>query len=51
MEYQLVIKFWRKSLDSEAFLDTLEGKLKEPWELPRCPTVMTSAPRRSTCSC
>lgn len=29
MEYQLVIKFWRKSLDSEAFLDTLEGKLKE----------------------
>lgn len=29
MEYQLVIKFWRKSLDSEAFLETLEGKLGE----------------------
>jgi len=29
MEYQLVIKFWRKSLDDEAFLATIEGALKE----------------------
>ena len=29
MEYQLVIKFWRKSLDDEAFLATIESALKE----------------------
>lgn len=29
MEYQLVIKFWRKSLADEAFLAAVEGKLKE----------------------
>ena len=29
MEYQLVIKFWRKSLADEAFLATIEGRLKE----------------------
>ncbi|MHA6203519.1 hypothetical protein ACXU4B_03735 [Dyella soli] len=29
MEYQLVIKFWRKSLADEAFLAAIEGKLKE----------------------
>ncbi|MDR3447605.1 MULTISPECIES: hypothetical protein [Dyella] len=29
MDYQLVIKFWRKSLADEAFLATMEGKLKE----------------------
>lgn len=28
MDYQLVIKFWRKSLDSEAFLATIEDDLK-----------------------
>lgn len=27
MDQQLVIKFWRKSLDSEAFLDTIEDEL------------------------
>ncbi|MBT2766684.1 hypothetical protein J7J08_03450 [Stenotrophomonas sp. ISL-67] len=27
MDYQLVIKFWRKSLDDEAFLSTLEAEL------------------------
>jgi hypothetical protein len=27
MDYQLVIKFWRKSLDDEAFLATLEAQL------------------------
>jgi hypothetical protein len=27
MDYQLVIKFWRKSLDDEAFLATLEAEL------------------------
>jgi hypothetical protein len=27
MEYQLVIKFWRKSLESEAFLATIENDL------------------------
>lgn len=27
MDQQLVIKFWRKSLDSEAFLDTIEEEL------------------------
>lgn len=29
MDYQLVIKFWRKSLADETFLDEIEGKLKE----------------------
>lgn len=29
MDYQLVIKFWRKSLADEAFLATIEGRLKE----------------------
>ena len=29
MDYQLVIKFWRKSLDDEAFLSTIEGALKD----------------------
>ncbi|SFR86540.1 hypothetical protein SAMN05216570_0115 [Dyella sp. OK004] len=29
MDYQLVIKFWRKSLADEAFLAAIEGKLKE----------------------
>jgi hypothetical protein len=29
MDYQLVIKFWRKSLADEAFLSTIEGKLKD----------------------
>ena len=29
MDHQLVIKFWRKSLDSEAFLATVEEELKE----------------------
>lgn len=29
MDYQLVIKFWRKSLDDEAFLATVEGALKD----------------------
>lgn len=28
MDYQLVIKFWRKSLADEAFLEVIEGKLK-----------------------
>ncbi len=28
MDYQLVIKFWRKSLADEAFLGTLESDLK-----------------------
>ncbi|GAB3359050.1 hypothetical protein [Lysobacter tyrosinilyticus] len=28
MDYQLVIKFWRKSLDNEEFLATIEGELK-----------------------
>jgi hypothetical protein len=28
MDYQLVIKLWRKSLPDEAFLATLEGELK-----------------------
>jgi hypothetical protein len=27
MDYQLVIKFWRKSLEDEAFLTTLEAEL------------------------
>ena len=29
MDYQLVIKFWRKSLEDEAFLATIEQDLKE----------------------
>ena len=29
MDYQLVIKFWRKSLEDEAFLATIESELKE----------------------
>lgn len=29
MDYQLVIKLWRKSLDDEAFLQTLEAELKQ----------------------
>ncbi|MCI4569483.1 hypothetical protein [Lysobacter sp. CFH 32150] len=29
MEYQLVIKFWRKSLANEVFLATIESELKE----------------------
>jgi len=29
MDYQLVIKFWRKSLEGEAFLATIESELKE----------------------
>lgn len=29
MEYQLVIKFWRKSLADETFLAAIEGRLKE----------------------
>src|SRR5688572_23081354 len=29
MDYQLVIKFWRKSLEDEAFLATIEGELKQ----------------------
>jgi hypothetical protein len=28
MDYQLVIKFWRKSLEGEAFLTTIESELK-----------------------
>jgi len=29
MDYQLVIKFCRKSLEDEAFLETIESELKE----------------------
>jgi hypothetical protein len=29
MDYQLVIKFWRKSLDDESFLTTIQSELKE----------------------
>lgn len=29
MDYQLIIKFWRKSLADETFLATIEAKLKE----------------------
>lgn len=29
MDYQLVIKFWRKSLADEAFLAVFEGELKQ----------------------
>ena len=28
MDHQLVIKLWRKSLDDEAFLSTIEGDLR-----------------------
>ena len=28
MDYQLVIKFWRKSLEDEAFLPAIQGELK-----------------------
>lgn len=28
MDYQLVVKFWRKSLESEDFLATIEGQLR-----------------------
>lgn len=27
MDYQLIVKFWRKSLDDEGFLTTIEGEL------------------------
>lgn len=29
MDYQLVIKFWRKSLEDEAFLSTIQGELTD----------------------
>jgi hypothetical protein len=29
MDYQLVVKFWRKSLDDENFLATIQDELKE----------------------
>lgn len=29
MDYQLVIKFWRKSLEDEGFLATIQNELKE----------------------
>ena len=29
MDYQLVIKFWRKSLEDETFLRTIESELKQ----------------------
>jgi hypothetical protein len=29
MDYQLVIKFWRKSLEDEAFLPAIQGELAE----------------------
>ena len=29
MDYQLIIKFWRKSLADEAFLATIEAELKQ----------------------
>lgn len=29
MDYQLVIKFWRKSLEDDAFLATIQSELKE----------------------
>ena len=29
MNYQLVIKFWRKSLEDETFLSTIQGELKD----------------------
>lgn len=28
MDYQLVIKFWRKSLEDETFLPSIQGELK-----------------------
>lgn len=30
MDYQLIVKFWRKSLDDEGFLTTIESELSEP---------------------
>ena len=29
MDYQLVVKFWRRSLEDEAFLSTIQDELKE----------------------
>lgn len=29
MDYQLVIKFWRKSLEDEAFLATIQAEMQE----------------------
>jgi hypothetical protein len=29
MDYQLIIKFWRKSLDDETLLPTIEAELKQ----------------------
>jgi hypothetical protein len=29
MDYQLVVKFWRKSLDDENFLAKIQDELKE----------------------
>jgi hypothetical protein len=29
MDYQLIIKLWRKSLDDEAFLQSVEAELKQ----------------------
>jgi hypothetical protein len=29
MDFQLVIKFWRKSLEDEAFLPAIQGELKD----------------------
>lgn len=29
MDYQLVIKFWRKSLEDETFLTTIQNELKD----------------------
>lgn len=29
MDYQLVVKFWRRSLEDEAFLSTIQTELKE----------------------
>lgn len=29
MDYQLVIKFWRRSLEDESFLPTIQNELKE----------------------
>ena len=34
MDYQLVIKFWRKSLEDESFLATIESELKLALEYP-----------------
>ena len=29
MDYQLVVKFWRRSLEDDAFLSTIQDELKE----------------------